>query len=174
MAAHNWLSIKDGYGRKTFQSSTKSHSGASLKLHILLQPYIQRTVLNMASAAESIEKVDREIANLNERIRVLEQNTNAMKKFIKEGLAPKIRVLEQNTSAMKEFIKEAIAQGNWPVGNSGRPVTANALGSSVVGAEEKTESHCKEPSDNFKCKMANVLDLQGKKYVKELFSRRKV
>ncbi|KAI9114123.1 hypothetical protein K1719_014773 [Acacia pycnantha] len=146
---------------------------AFLKLHILPQPYIQRTVLNMASAAESIEKVDREIANLNERTRVLEQNTSAMKEFIM-GLAPKIRVLEQNTSAMKEFIKEAIFQGNWPVGNSGRPVTANALGSSVVGAEEKTESHCKGASKDFEWNLAVVLDLKGEKYVKELFSRRKV
>ncbi|KAI9072667.1 hypothetical protein K1719_045368 [Acacia pycnantha] len=92
----------------------------------------------MASAAESFEKVYREIANLNERIRVLEQNTSAMKKFIMKGLVPANRVLEQNTSAMKEFIKEAIVQGNWHVRNSGRPVTGNALGSSVVGAEEKT------------------------------------
>ncbi|KAI9072671.1 hypothetical protein K1719_045372 [Acacia pycnantha] len=71
----------------------------------------------MASAAESIEKgADREIANLNERI----------------------RAMEQDMSAMKEFIKEAIVQGNWPGGNSSHPVTADDLGSSGVGAEEKT------------------------------------
>ncbi|KAI9114128.1 hypothetical protein K1719_014778 [Acacia pycnantha] len=148
MTAHNWLSTKDGYGRKAFQSSTKSHSGASLKPHILRQPYIQRTVLNMASAAESIEKkLARMIANLNEEIANLNEGT--------ANLYKRIRVIKQDTSALKEFInKEVLVQGNWPGGSSGRPVTANALGTSVVGAEKKT-------------------DLKGQKYVRELFSRRK-
>ncbi|KAI9114138.1 hypothetical protein K1719_014788 [Acacia pycnantha] len=99
----------------------------------------------MASAAESIEKVDREIANLNERIRFLEQYTSAMKKFVMKDLVSAISVPELNTRAMKEFIEEAIVQGIWPVGNSGRPVTMNALGSSVVGAEEKTNTIAKGP-----------------------------
>ncbi|KAI9072665.1 hypothetical protein K1719_045366 [Acacia pycnantha] len=95
----------------------------------------------MASAAESIEKeLARMIADLNEEIANLKEGTAYLKEWT-ANLYKRIRVIEQKTSATKEFInKKVLVQGNWPGGSSGRPVMANALGSSVVGAEEKTVS----------------------------------
>ncbi|KAI9072666.1 hypothetical protein K1719_045367 [Acacia pycnantha] len=92
----------------------------------------------MASAAESFEEeVDRRMTNLNDGIEFLN--------FRIANLNDRIRVIEQNTSAMKEFIKEARVQGNWPGGNSGRPVPANALGSSGVESDNSNmESKPKE------------------------------
>ncbi|KAI9114209.1 hypothetical protein K1719_014859 [Acacia pycnantha] len=137
-----------------FQSSTKSHSGASLKLHILLQPYIQRTVLNMASAAESTEKelarMIEEIANLNEEI---------------ADLSERIRVIEQNTSDMKESIKEMGGTGKE---EGGIKIIKEPL------FNDRMEYQCKGPKEDFECTLAVVLNLRGQKYVRELFSRRRI